>query len=64
MTNASAWENTSALGGTRTPNLLIRRSVPCVRPVRQNPYPQVRILLGVRHRRHSPVPSGQSVRKL
>jgi len=26
MTNASAWENMSALGGTRTPNLLIRRS--------------------------------------
>ena len=25
MTSASAWENRSALGGTRTPNLLIRR---------------------------------------
>ena len=24
MTSASAWENVSALGGTRTPNLLIR----------------------------------------
>ena len=42
---------------------LIRRSMPRVRPVRRNPYPQVRILVGVRHRRHSPVPSGQSVRK-
>jgi hypothetical protein len=64
MISTPTWENMSALGGTRTPNLLIRRSVPRVRPVRQNPYPQVRILLGVRHRRHSPVPSGQSVRKL
>ena len=43
---------------------LIRRSVPCVRPVCWSPYPQVSILLGVRHRCHSPVPSGQSVRKL
>jgi hypothetical protein len=25
MISASAWENVSALGGTRTPNLLIRR---------------------------------------
>jgi hypothetical protein len=43
---------------------LIRRPMEPVRPVRQNPYPQVRILLGVRYGRHSPVPSGQSVRKL
>jgi hypothetical protein len=43
---------------------LIRRSVPCVRPVRLNPYPQVSVLPDVRHRCHSPVPSGQSVRKL
>ena len=57
-----SWGNSGALGGTRTPNLLIRRSVPRVRPVRQNPYSQVRILPGVWHRRHSPVPSGQSVR--
>ena len=42
----------------------IRRSMEGVRPVRQNPYPQVSVLQGVRHRRHSPVPSGQSVRKL
>jgi hypothetical protein len=49
---------------TSVPSLLIRRLMPSVQPVRQNPYPQVRILLGVRHRRHSPVPSGQSVRKL
>jgi hypothetical protein len=54
-----------ALGGTRTPNLLtIRRSMEGVRPVRRNPNPQVSFLLGVRHRRHSPAPSGQSVRKL
>ena len=33
-----------ALGGTRTPNLLTRRPMPRVRTVRQNPYPQVRIL--------------------
>jgi len=32
-----------ALGGTRTPSLLIRRSMPFVRSVRQNPNPQVRI---------------------
>jgi len=43
---------------------LIRRSMETVRPVRRNPCQQVRILVGVRHRRHSPVPSGQSVRKL
>ena len=42
----------------------IRRSVPLVRPVRRNPYRQVSVLPGVRHRSHSPVPSGQSVRKL
>jgi hypothetical protein len=53
-----------ALGGTRTPNLLIRRSMESVRPVRRNPYPQVSVPPGVRHRCHSPVPSGQSVRKL
>ena len=33
----------SALGGTRTPNLLIRRSVHDVLPVRLHPYPQVRV---------------------
>jgi hypothetical protein len=54
----------SALGGTRTPNLLIRRSMEGVRPVRQNPYPQVSVLSDVRHGRHNPAPSGQSVRKL
>ena len=43
---------------------LTRRSMPRVRPVRQDPYPQVSVLPGVRHRYHSPVPSGQSVRKL
>jgi hypothetical protein len=42
----------------------IRRSMESVRPVRQNPYPQISILPGVRNRRHGPVPSGQSVRKL
>jgi hypothetical protein len=46
------------------PNLLIRRSMEGVRPVRRNPYPQVKILLGVRRWLHGPVPSGQCVRKL
>ena len=45
-------------------DLLIRRSMEGVRPVRRNPYWQVSILPGVRWRRRSPVPSGQSVRKL
>jgi hypothetical protein len=53
-----------ALGGTRTPNLLIRRSMESVRPVLRNPESQVSVLLGVQNGRHSPVPSGQSVRKL
>jgi hypothetical protein len=53
-----------ALGGTRTPNLLIRRSMHPVRPVRHNPEPHVRICKGVRRRRHNPVLSGQSVREL
>jgi len=35
-----------------------------VRSVRRNPYQQVRVLPIVRRRRHNPVPSGQSVRKL
>ena len=52
-----------ALGESNS-SLLIRRSVPRVRPVRQNPYPQVNVLLDVRHGCQSPVPSGQSVRKL
>ena len=43
---------------------LFRRSMEGVRSVRRNPYRQVSILLGVRRRRRSPVPSGQSVRKL
>jgi hypothetical protein len=43
---------------------LIRRSIERVRPVRQNPNPHVSVLPSVRHRRHSPLPSGQSVRKL
>ena len=30
MTNASSWENVSALGGTRTPNLLIRSKIKLV----------------------------------
>ena len=42
----------------------IRRSVPRVRAVRLNPYPQVSVLPDVRHGCHSPVRSGQSVRKL
>ena len=45
-------------------NLLTRRSMESVRPVRRNPNPHVSVLLGVRHGRHSPAPSGQSVRKL
>jgi hypothetical protein len=43
---------------------LTRRSMERAQSVRRNPYRQVSVLLGVRHRRHSPVPSGQSVRKL
>jgi hypothetical protein len=31
MTSAPAWEDMSALGGTRTPNLLIRKSGQTVR---------------------------------
>ena len=53
-----------ALEGIRTPNLLIRRSMEGVQPVRGNPYPQFSVLPGVRRRRNSPVPSGQSVRNL
>ena len=64
---ASRWSaeasDLGALGGTRTPNLQIRKSMENVRPVRRNPYRQVRVLPDVRHRGHSPVPSGQSVRK-
>jgi hypothetical protein len=30
MTNASAWEDLGALGGTRTPSLLIRSKIPAV----------------------------------
>jgi hypothetical protein len=45
-------------------NPLIRRSMDGVRSVRRNPYPQVSVLPGVQQRRHSPAPSGQSVRKL
>jgi Phage integrase family len=40
--NALNWEDVGALGGTRTPNLLIRRPMESVQPVRQNP-DQVRI---------------------
>jgi hypothetical protein len=53
-----------ALGGTRTPNLLIRRSMETVQPVRRNLYPQASVLPGVRRSRHSPALSGQSVRNL
>jgi len=49
---------------TRSPSLLIRRSVPHVRPVHRSAYPLVSVLPGIYNRRHSPVPSGQSVRKL
>jgi hypothetical protein len=37
-----------ALGGTRTPNLLIRRSVPSVHSKRWSPYPLVSTVPGVR----------------
>jgi hypothetical protein len=46
------------------PDHLIRGSMESVRSVRRNPYPQLSVLLGVRHGCHSPAPSGQSVRKL
>jgi len=62
-TAPSRCSDLGALGGTRTPNLQIRKSMENVRPVRRNPYRQVRVLPDVRHRGHSPVPSGQSVRK-
>jgi len=57
----------STTSGTRfakVAGLLIRRSMPRVRAVRRNPYPQLSVLPGVRHGCHSPVPSGQCVRKL
>ena len=47
---------------TRSPSLLIHRSMEHVRAVRRNPYPQVSVLQDVRYRRPSPAPSGQSVR--
>ena len=50
-----------ALGSLK---FLIRRTMEHVRSVRRYPYRQVSILPGVRQRRHGPVPSGQSVRKL
>lgn len=53
----------SALGGLE-PNLLIRRSMEYVRSVRRNPDSQVSVQARVRHVRHRPAPSGQSVRKL
>ena len=62
MTSTPTWENMSALGGTRTPNLLIRSLVPRVRPVRRSPYPQVRVQQGVQCERSGPVLSNQSVR--
>jgi hypothetical protein len=37
-----SWGYMGALGGTRTPNLLIRRSVRVVLLVRSSPYPQAR----------------------
>jgi hypothetical protein len=43
---------------------LIRRSMESVRPVLRNQKSRVSVLLGVRNGHHSPVPSGQSVRKL
>ena len=62
---SNAYDRTgSNRSATRSPSLLIRRSMPRVRPVRWNPYLQVSILQGVRHGRRSPVRSAQSVRKL
>ena len=49
---------------TARQDLQIRRSMEGVRLVRRNPYLQVSVSPDVRHRRRSPVPSGQSVRKL
>ena len=43
---------------------LIRRSMEHVRSVRRDPYRQVSVLPAVRNRRHCPVRSCQSVRKL
>ncbi len=46
------------------PNLLIRRPMESVQPVRQSPDPQVRDPPAVQAARASPVLSAQSVRKL
>ena len=43
MISAAAWENRSALGGTRTPNLLIRSLVPDVRRIRWGLDVQLRV---------------------
>jgi hypothetical protein len=43
MTGPSTCGNCGALGGTRTPNLLIRSLVPSVRPVRRGTFTQVRV---------------------
>ena len=63
-TYAAACRDATALGGTRTPSLQIRRSMEHVRPVPRNPESQVSFLLGVRNGCRSPGLSGQSVRRL
>ena len=64
MMSRTAAVHAARLGGTRTPSLLIRRSMEGVWPVRRNTYQQVSVLPSVQHGRRSPAPSGQSVRKL
>jgi hypothetical protein len=64
LVDTSKASDLGALGGTRTPNLLIRRSMESVPVVRRNPNPHVSVLLVVRHKRHSPVSSFQSVGNL
>jgi hypothetical protein len=49
------------LSAVSRPGILFRRSMESVRPVRQNPNPQVSVLPRVRPERKSPAPSGQSV---
>lgn len=49
---------------TALSGLVLRRSMERVQSMHRNPYRQVSVLLAVRHGRHSPVPPGQSVRKL
>ena len=64
MTSAPTWEDMSALGGTRTPNLLIRSSMFWASvPVQISPGPQSRpypLFMPVRNPRRSFAPVAPS----